>query len=363
MVFHSCSVGFTIFTWIWTVIGISMLPFPIWALLKHLNEEKKEAGPFMLSKSALLFYLTSILTLISTPLYKIGWCTSPTIPVDSGIYSIGRKTFGSFWVLQSFLLMIILFSRLYYAFAASLYTVSKFTTYLFIFIATFYFITYVWHLIAAIIDDLGPQWRISFVLLFWAQAINSVYLSLLFTYKLYQISKATMLTNKETSFEASKTSTTAGSVTCTSTNVKSSNDKKSADEKAKAKIAKNDKYFLSIMTKSTILTIISVSITLLLTVMTMFMDLVSSELQDMIWHLFILLDIFTNFSCIALSALFAKKYYLKICGVMDNACRKCCIKLSKSNNASTELSTYIESNKQTIVASKSNSVQSISSQP
>eukprot|EP01084_Bolivina_argentea_P227446 384133_1 len=274
MAFYSCSAAFTFFTWIWTFIGIAILPISIWALIKHLKQEKKkDKTPQILSKSTLLFYVTTILTLLSTALYKVGWCTSsvnPVQPCSHGVYSIGRKIFGSLWVLQSFLLMLIIFSRLYYAFAGSVYQVSKCTLYFFIFLAVFFFISYVWHLIAAIMDDLGPMWVLSFVVLFFAMAINSLYLSVIFIYKLYRISKMEMPLLKETSLEMSKTGTT--------TSVTSSNEKNATDE----------------MTKITILAVTSVSVTLLLTLMTMFFDLIGSEIQDMIWHLCVLLDIFTN---------------------------------------------------------------------
>eukprot|EP01084_Bolivina_argentea_P227447 384134_1 len=104
MAFYSCSAAFTFFTWIWTFIGIAILPISIWALIKHLKQEKKkDKTPQILSKSTLLFYVTTILTLLSTALYKVGWCTSsvnPVQPCSHGVYSIGRKIFGSLWVIH-----------------------------------------------------------------------------------------------------------------------------------------------------------------------------------------------------------------------------------------------------------------------
>ena len=128
----------------------------------------------------------------------------------------------------------------------------------------------------------------------------AIYVSILFLYKLYHINKVTMEhTNDQM-------------------------DDKNAD-------------FLSIITKTSIATIISMTTTIIMIIFLFASTFGQTVGLWLMYIIMILLDTLTNFFVIVITNNFAKDYYIKLCGCLDIRCRKYCLSLH-GNKESIKLS-------------------------
>ena len=146
---------------------------------------------------------------------------------------------------------------------------------------------------------------------FFLLILAGIYLSTLFIYKLIQINKATMNNNTKSK--------------------ENDND---------------DMNFVSIITKTSILTIISVIATLINVVIGSIMwEYRATDATAMLWRSTVFIDTLTNFCCIILTNNFANKYYLHLCGCIDNQCRKKFFKLTQKQKYPiiNQLSSYVNS--------------------
>ena len=189
--------------------------------------------------------------------------------------------------------------RLYYSFAGSIYEVSKYSICLlvgFLIFGTIFaciiVILYIMKMCQTIICLINTT--ICILLAIFA----GVYLTSLFIYKLYQVHKLT-------------------SINIQKTNNNNNNNK-------------TDTYFISVITKTTTLTIISMIASLIAGIiyaMAFQFDVTGNNPIWIIFFVCLFLDNFTNFFCIILTNNFAEKYYLKLCGCIDNQCHKRIFKL------------------------------------
>ena len=99
------------------------------------------------------------------------------------------------------------------------------------------------------------------------------------------------------------------------------------DQQNKINIDPNDK-FLSSMTKTTILTIISIFFSLLVPI---------SGLFAQIHVLVLLLDIYTNFICVLLTYSIFDKQYRKCCGFCDSNFKKCVFKVGTETTKASQI--------------------------
>eukprot|EP01084_Bolivina_argentea_P303911 524803_1 len=294
----SCSSAFTIFTIIWGICGFSIFLMSIWCLIQHIKQ-KTQSSSTALHILTILLYILTLLCSLSQTLMAAAYCTSLSIVY----FDTGQYIFAFSWAFQWFTLLIVLYSRLFYAFKGSAYHISKiasnifaFLYVIFIFIMLLVLFAYIMHLSI-------------FVWTFASQFI---------------------IVSKSNS-----------SIT-TNSNSMTTNSKKQEDQT-----------FVSIITKSTILSTISIGSTLLLLLGTIivFSTLeTNSEILLCVWNSLISTDMISNFCCITLTNKWSETYYLFIFGCCDNCCRSCCFQLnqparneSKSNTTIVnELTSYIE---------------------
>eukprot|EP01084_Bolivina_argentea_P303912 524804_1 len=325
----SCSSAFTIFTIIWGICGFSIFLMSIWCLIQHIKQ-KTQSSSTALHILTILLYILTLLCSLSQTLMAAAYCTSLSIVY----FDTGQYIFAFSWAFQWFTLLIVLYSRLFYAFKGSAYHISKiasnifaFLYVIFIFIMLLVLFAYIMHL-SIFVWTFASQFIIGIIL--------SLYVSILFVYKLYHVNK--MIYNIKPTITVSKSNS---SIT-TNSNSMTTNSKKQEDQT-----------FVSIITKSTILSTISIGSTLLLLLGTIivFSTLeTNSEILLCVWNSLISTDMISNFCCITLTNKWSETYYLFIFGCCDNCCRSCCFQLnqparneSKSNTTIVnELTSYIE---------------------
>eukprot|EP01084_Bolivina_argentea_P088060 158978_1 len=85
-----------------------------------------------------------------------------------------------------------------------------------------------------------------------------------------------------------------------------------------------DEDLISAITKTTLLTTISISITITNGIFTALWDSENNIVFRWFCHYIVLVDVFTNFICIIMSYKIYKGYYLVICRFIDSKCRDCC---------------------------------------
>ena len=100
--------------------------------------------------------------------------------------------------------------------------------------------------------------------------------------------------------------------------------------------ATNDDGLLSIITKNTLLAVISVTSTILNSIIVVF---AWNNLQNIpLWYIkdvCLVLEMYTNFCCILLTYKYFNNHYDKFCGCMDRKCKYCChIVVGKANSKS-----------------------------
>ena len=86
----------------------------------------------------------------------------------------------------------------------------------------------------------------------------------------------------------------------------------------------NDDELISAITKTTILTLASVSFTFIVPIAIIFVNTIQNEtVSVLIGSIVSSLDMFTNFLCVMLSFNYFDNLYLMICGRMHNLCKLC----------------------------------------
>eukprot|EP01084_Bolivina_argentea_P013493 25337_1 len=291
-----CSMPAAVITFVYTIINAILFFTSIYTLYKFCKDYKvnvKKRPPRLLFYPGLIFFVFSSFALLATVRNAMQICFhggTNYMDFNHWIYFI------IFYGAQTYLLWLVLFMRLHYVFNGSHYALSKFTIrihiviFIFIPFATpFYFIV-LW-LVKGVIYTLILLVSFAFIIIF------SCCLSALFIYKLFQVFK-----NMETNHVHSR------------------------------KKLKNNK-LLSTITKSTMLAVISLSMTLLTPITLLFGYYAIShstnqsitEAGACLLAFCSLFDVYTNLLCILLSYSCFDKTYTKLCGKCDVKCRIFCI--------------------------------------
>eukprot|EP01084_Bolivina_argentea_P101213 181502_1 len=280
--FQNCSDGKLVVLFIYILVSFICFITAVLGTIRYLMYYKHhptERPPKTLFIVGLLHLSISLCALASYLANSI----QKTITCGAWFWSL-FYIFMGFHSLQTYFLWIVLFLRVYYTFMDSVYTISRWTIYFFslIFIAA---------AIAALlvmipIFESSIQWIFTFTLLV-LMVVMSFAISALFIYKLHCVYKSMI-------------------------------------------DAIQDDGLLSIITKNTILVLLSISFSigsLLSTVLTLYQwGWAISRIRNFIF----LFDAYTNFICIILTYKFFDKYYHNICGCVDTKCKifcHCCTKL------------------------------------
>eukprot|EP01084_Bolivina_argentea_P142421 250208_1 len=279
-----CSISLTIFSYVHGTIDALTVVVVIWIFYKYIKSGETSKLPKTMYITGLFFYFTAVLSFVFLSSMAYNFCE----PRMSKSWLIKWSLFAISYAINWNALIIFLFYRLYYVFAGSTFSLSKICVAAFI-------IVYIIFVVSLIVG-------FTFMKLFWVfigiTFISAVYLSFytsaLFIFKLYQLN------------HANKVSDTA--------HIAASQD------------------LISVITKFTILAILSISSTLLLAVYQIVLNAthvsLENEIARIIFNSLVLLDLCTNFICISLSFKFADDYYLLMCGKCDGCCRLLCHKKS-----------------------------------
>eukprot|EP01084_Bolivina_argentea_P096929 174236_1 len=92
------------------------------------------------------------------------------------------------------------------------------------------------------------------------------------------------------------------------------------------KLSKGDEYFMKLITKTTILTVITITFTFLMLIPFILVNKFNGYTY-WIFELWLIVDIYINCIAIIITYKFTQKYYLKICGCCQIKCRTLCMKI------------------------------------
>ena len=253
---------------------ISMIPMlPAFCKYIKLKNIKKKC----LFWAGLLFYITIFLSIISGIAFSMYFCR------DLATYNIVLNVFTQSYVVQTLLLLGILFARLYYVFKESRFPLSKITIKLYV---IFYSLMIIFFIVGTAFRTAFRESTVAlaiYALAFLMQVIVIVILVSLFLYKITEVYKDM---NKD--------------------------DKGNINPK-----------LIIVVTKTSVLASISISITLVTAIAAIITPSTRSVHVVFGTRILSIFDLATNFWCIILSYRGYNGWYLKICAYCDSKCAVC----------------------------------------
>ena len=261
-------IGFYIESVIYALAAISMLPFMRIYLRRDIRKNLKQGVKILYYLSLTMFIPEFILFILGSIAFAIH-CNNVVFAYI--LYSI----MNIISAIQSLLLVIVLFMRLYQTFKSTLYSLSMFTIKLFIgicitmtFLGIIVLSVYTYNIDNTLIASvLGIILLLYIFLLIWVVG--------LYVKKLIEVQR---------------------------------------------NASQNDEEFVKMITKTALLCIISVSTTLVLMISIVVLSLFDTEIGFLVQCLIILMDIYTNFMCILLSFNPFEIFYQRLCGFCHKKC-------------------------------------------
>eukprot|EP01084_Bolivina_argentea_P132102 233113_1 len=298
----ACSLATSIFTMIYTLINLLLYLSTIYTIYKFCKNYQRDIDkntPKLLSYSVFVFFISSLIILLLEFRNAMDICFHGIIDhldATEWIYFI------IFYGLQTYLLWLVLYLRLKYVFDGSEYSLShgvvKFCKIVFSLIpmtAPFYLII-VWFMH----DDKSTIILLSMPFVFIISF--SCFLAFTFVHKLVQLFKTTETDQNRTN------------ETCAESML--------------------DNKLLSMITKSTILALVSLSMTVCTPISLLFGYYAISRTDNQVIHevgclvlaFITLADVYTNYLCILMSYNCFHKMYVSMCIKCDKKCKMYCIK-------------------------------------
>eukprot|EP01084_Bolivina_argentea_P058723 107212_1 len=302
-----------VFLIIWGVMALLVFAPCIWCLYTHIKYQKENPAPKIVYLLSISLYIFTLIASISASFLSFTVCTNIPMVLLNTTWRLSQIA----WTLQWTTLIALLFARLYFVFIGSYCALSRCTINIFIiFYSSLLFLIFI-SVICAVFNK--PNFfYVGYVLILIIGIGLSIYLPILFINKLITVSKHV----------------NSADLTVT----KKENQKKSS-------------IFITVITKCTILTMVSVLSTwsVFFSVILMFIFGVKGFAVGAVWVTAYVMDINTHFLCIMLTNSFCDKYYGYLCGKLDKLCRSC-VKAhdnepteNKGNSKTVEeLSSYIE---------------------
>ena len=260
---------------IMTITIIIMLHKTI-SFLRNQSSTPSEKVYHVLFWSGVVFQIISALAIIDILVGSITYC----IPEFYQALDLQRGLFTIFLAMHYYMLLLILFIRVYFAFQGSMFALTKCTVKTYIVI---YIIEPILFILGGfmyiIVDSPIGLMLIAVAVVFILSLIISIVA--LYVQKLIQVYK----------------------------------------------LSKGDEHYMSIITKTTILTMMSVIVTCF-GYIPFFMVNYLNGYTYWIMELSLLIDIYTNYICVVVGYPVFATLYNKLCGGLDLKCRNCCGKLA-----------------------------------
>ena len=305
-----CEIALYILNSIWLILSFACIMIIIFGIIIHAIDFKrnKKGGSRILFISSIVYGIFALFNVLIYFIQALTWIST------CNEYNQSFLRWGLLaQVLQSFMVLVTLFTRSYFVFKGSVYNLSRWTI-------TAYCVSFSLLLLMALIvlvfpfEDVFGEERSDGIavamiaLCFLIYALLCVSIAGLFIFKLFQLHKTV---NKRDG-ENARFSTT------------------SKDE--------NDR-FIALITKNTVLAFVATMTTVLTlaSVITIPDKPTNSKFKKAyIRHYLFLLDAFINFVCIKLAYRVFQGYYYKICGPLDRKGKWCCYKLTGSRHRNNE---------------------------
>ena len=257
----------------------------IFKFIQHRIQSAKKRSPACLFYLGLLFLIVSSITLFLWTFLFIFIC----YPLE-GDFIISLMATLCYAIFQFYLLWLVMYIRLYSVFKESVHRISKCTnTCMVVLFILLPILMYALIVIFFHFDQTGTGKSIWFAFLIFAAV--SLLFSLLFIGKLYKIQRHSNVASKESPV-------------------------------------------MIAMTKTIILALFSFSVSVFVAIISYFLyDYKTKYLSMWILNaLLIILDIYSNFICVALSYSIFNEQYTKCCGRIDEKCRKCFWNMANSDS-------------------------------
>ena len=265
---------------------ITLFIMSIYALYTFLRNQHSQNKSILFWIGIIYIFLTSIMSLsfATSIIYQILSCWR----INNSIFTVNITLYA----LQIYILGLLLLSRVYIAFKGSVYRLSKCTVYsLAIFFISCLLLVIV--LLSPIWDNNDALFFTLIGLLFFATIIFCLWISSLFIYKLYKVTKG-------------------------------------VDDK-------NDNKLLPLITKNTILAMFSIGATLFAIMIWVISFWKFTYGWQVVYALAFYFDIYSNFICVMMMYSVFDKYYQKCCKSVDIKCTQCCKAIIRITNIENDL--------------------------
>lgn len=297
---HYCDRSY--FVWLITFLPFSIICFtstiPVIYRLIILHKTTKSSSKSLFYSGLIFLISTSTIILLMniSGFTRIHECLNKNyISPSSRLYIV--LGMNALYVTQFYLLLLVLYTRLKVIFQDTMWKISRNMVR---FYTTIFVITPSIFIVAAIIHTILPFTIIDLIgvlLCFVMIIILIISMMVLFIRKLIQIYKNAFLTTE----------------------------------------TDDSTLWISTITKTTLLTFISILLTLLSPISLAMANVTKSTHAVWVSNFMVLFDVYTNFICVTLSYNHHADHYNKLCGCMDSQCRKMWTKMVTSKSGDEEV--------------------------
>ena len=293
----SCSITTTILSTCHTTVCTAMICTIIYVYYQLIANRNIEKSSKLSQKCGYIFILSVLLAITSSIItfsgkcYKISW----------NIYQLSLLIYYTMFGIHSFVLIIIFFDRINRVFYRTPFQLSKCTKYSWYFILTA-FPLYLLIILIGFGTCSNSNNNNCFIWVYLGCLLLFIYVLLLIALTCLFINKLIQVYNNDN----------------------------------------NNQELIKAITKMTILASLSVFITFLDAISTIFYFRLNNIYSEWISIFIALADIYTNFICIVFCYKYFKPFYNKLCKCLDMKCRKCWIIIISKNNAN-QIAKIIES--------------------
>ena len=272
-----------------SIIPILVIIFIIYNMKKFMNIRKE--GEVSLYKGTILYFIVTIILLLICSCVTLNKCFGNNLG-DTILATSQLMLYQIHFTLY----LLLLFFRLYHVFKASVYSLSKWTKYLYIFAIFLVYILTGFIYYFFLVHYWTGIWFMLGLVLYAVFILDMVWIEILYVYKLFRVVKNT--TNK--------------------------GDKESV--------------LLVSISRYTILSTLSVIVSLIwLIINAMQYDIFQPFPRIFAMAVGYIIDIVSNIMCFTLGYAYSNGIYGKLCGCVDKQCRRCCsvlisLSMDKSDN-------------------------------
>eukprot|EP01083_Nonionella_stella_P131964 401199_1 len=267
--FTSCSTTDLTLKCIFAFVCVLLVTFIVYILVKVCKHHEDEMAK-SIQKLQYVFIVSTICSIAMSGTSKLLYCTDLLFAA-----SICGLLYLFFFAVQSYLLLFIFYMKLRMVFKGTVLQIAKCTNICYTIMFAGMPFSFIMAIVLFFVDSIAFFW-FEILFLFFA-ALTMLSLVVIFVHKFIHVYR------------------------------------QSSDEE-----------LITLITRTTLLAMISISITIVDAMNTVLIGTVDSIVYHWICHYIALFDLFSNLICIVIGYQMFKKYYFILCSPMDRCCRLCC---------------------------------------